>query len=86
MKEEDVKTIDYFVASLSEKEVREQLSLAYQQMELCLGVLNGKKGIKPIVMQDNGLSTDLELFYTCKRVVDRQSPIKNTKSKKIKKK
>lgn len=86
MKEEDVKTIDYFVASLSEKEAREQLSLAYQQMELCLDVLNGKKGIKPIVMQDNGLSTDLELFYTCKRVVDRQSPIKNTKSKKIKKK
>lgn len=86
MRQEDVKTIDYFVASLSEKEVREQLSLAYQQMELCLDVLNGKKGIKPIVMQDNGLSTDLELFYTCKRVVDGQSPIKNTKSKKIKKK
>ncbi len=86
MKPEDVKTIDYFVASLSEKEAREQLSLAYQQMELCLDVLNGKKGIKPIVMQDNGLSTDLELFYTCKRVVDGQSPIKNTKSKKIRKK
>lgn len=81
MKEEDVKTIDYFVASLSEKEVREQLSLAYQQMELCLEVLNGKKGVKPVVMEDNGLSTDLELFYTCKRVVD-ELPIKNTKSKK----
>lgn len=86
MKHEYVKTIDYFVASLSEKEAREQLSLAYQQMELCLDVLNGKKGIKPIAMQDNGLSTDLELFYTCKRVVEGQSPIKNTKSKKIKKK
>lgn len=73
MKEEDVKTIDYFVARLSEKEAREQLSLAYQQMELCLDVLNGKKGIKPIAMQDNGLSTDLELFYTCKRVVDGQT-------------
>lgn len=73
MKEEDVKTIDYFVASLSEKEVREQLSLAYQQMELCLEVLNGKKGVKPVVMEDNGLSTDLELFYTCKRVVDGQT-------------
>lgn len=65
-----MKTIDYFVASLSGKEVREQLSLAYQQMELCLDVLNGKKGIKPIVMKDNGLSTDLELFYKCIEVVD----------------
>ncbi|UEA63040.1 hypothetical protein LK429_00165 [Hoylesella buccalis] len=82
MKPEDVKTIDYFVASLSEKEAREQLSLAYQQMELCLGVLNGKKGVKPVEMADNGLSTDLELFYSCKRVVDGQLPIKNTKSKK----
>lgn len=69
MRQEDVKTIDYFVASLSEKEVREQLSLAYQQMELCLDVLNGKKGIKPIVMKDNGLSSDLELFYKCKEVI-----------------
>lgn len=70
MRQEDVKTIDYFVANLSGKEVREQLSLAYQQMELCLDVLNGKKGIKPIVMKDNGLSTDLELFYKCIEVVD----------------
>lgn len=85
MKPEDVKTIDYFVASLSEKEVREQLSLAYQQMEHCLDVLNGKKGVKPVEMADNGLSTDLELFYTCKRVVDGLLPTKNTKSKKIKK-
>lgn len=85
MKPEDVKTIDYFVASLSEKEAREQLSLAYQQMELCLDVLNGKKDVKPVEMTDNGLSTDLELFYTCKRVVDGLLPLKNTKSKKIKK-
>lgn len=70
MKQEDVKIINYFVASLSEKEVREQLSLAYRQMELCLEVLKGKKGVKPIVMKDNGLSSDLELFYRCKEVID----------------
>lgn len=70
MKQEDVKTIDYFVASLSEKEAREQLSLAYQQMELCIEMLNGKQGVKPVIMKDNGLSSDLELFYHCKKVVD----------------
>lgn len=30
MKQEDVKIINHFVASLSEKEAREQLSLAFQ--------------------------------------------------------
>lgn len=70
MKQEDIKIINYFVASLSEKEAREQLSLAYQQMELCLEVLNGKGDVEPVVMKDNGLSSDLELFYECKRVSD----------------
>lgn len=70
MKKEDVKVINYFVASLSEKEAREQLSLAYQQMELCMRVLNGEKGIGPVTMKDNGLSSDLELFYKCKKVAD----------------
>nr|DAN38644.1 MAG TPA: hypothetical protein [Caudoviricetes sp.] len=70
MKKEDVKVINYFVASLSEKEAREQLSLAYQQMELCVRVLNGEKGIDPVTMKDNGLSSDLELFYKCKKVAD----------------
>ncbi|PTL34609.1 hypothetical protein C7120_08905 [Prevotella sp. oral taxon 376] len=70
MKKEDVKVINYFVASLSEKEAREQLSLAYQQMELCVRVLNGEKGIDPVTMKDNGLSSDLELFYRCKKVAD----------------
>lgn len=68
MKQEDVKVINYFVASLSEKEAREQLSLAYQQMELCIEVLSGKGKVEPVAMKDNGLSSDLELFYTCKRV------------------
>lgn len=68
MKGEDVKIINYFVASLSEKEAREQLSLAYQQMELCIDVLSGDNNVKPVMMKDNGLSTDLELFYKCKEV------------------
>ena len=70
MKKEDVKVINYFIASLSEKEAREQLSLAYQQMELCMRVLSGEKGIDPVTMKDNGLSSDLELFYKCKKVAD----------------
>lgn len=70
MKKEDVKVINYFIASLSEKEAREQLSLAYQQMELCMRVLNGEKGVDPVTMKDNGLSSDLELFYKCKKVAD----------------
>ena len=70
MEQEDVKIINYFVAGLSEKEAREQLSLAYQQMELCMRVLDGEKGIDPVTMKDNGLSSDLELFYKCKKVAD----------------
>lgn len=70
MKKEDIKVINYFIASLSEKEAREQLSLAYQQMELCMKVLDGEKGIDPVTMKDNGLSSDLELFYKCKKVAD----------------
>ena len=70
MKQEDVKIINYFVANLSEKEAREQLSLAYQQMELCLEVLSGKQYVEPIAMKDNGLSSDLELFYKCKVAAD----------------
>ena len=70
MKKEDVKGINYFIASLSETEAREQLSLAYQQMELCMRVLNGEKGVDPVTMKDNGLSSDLELFYKCKKVAD----------------
>lgn len=70
MKQENVKIINHFVASLSEKEAREQLSLAYQQMELCMEVLNGNKEAEPVKMRDNGLSSDLELFYKCKKASD----------------
>lgn len=70
MKQEDVKIINYFVENLSEKEAREQLSLAYQQMELCLEVLGGNGKVEPVAMKDNGLSSDLELFYTCKQLAE----------------
>lgn len=70
MGEKELRVVKKFVAGLSEREAREELILAYRQMELCLDVLKGKKGVKPIVMKDNGLSSDLELFYRCKEVID----------------
>lgn len=74
-----------YICELSEQEVRKQLFLCFCQMERCISLLHGDKKVKPVEMADNGLSTDLELFYTCKRAVDGQLPIKNTKLKKIKK-
>lgn len=58
--------ISAFVATLSESEAREQLVLAYEQMELCRRVLKGED-VEPVEMMDNGLSSDLELFYSCKK-------------------
>ena len=56
-----------FVGRMSEQEVREQLVLAYLQMERCNMVLRGEH-VEPVGMLDNGNSSDLELFYTCKKV------------------
>ena len=56
-----------FVGGLSNAECREQLALAYMQMELCLAVLRGEE-VEPVDMKDNGESSDLELFYQCKKV------------------
>lgn len=55
-----------FVDSLTEEEVRHELLQAYIQMERCIEVLDGKD-VEPTEMRDNGRSSDLELFYTCKR-------------------
>jgi len=55
-----------FVFSLSEKDVRRELLRAYTQMERCKEVLSGKD-TEPVEMMDNGESTDMELFYTCKK-------------------
>ena len=56
-----------FVSQLSPDQVREQLVLAYLQMEKCRKVLRGHD-VEPVEMMDNGDSVDLELFYLCKKV------------------
>ena len=56
-----------FVATLSEQEAREELVKAYLMMESCLAALDGKDE-EPVEMRENGLDSDLELFYTCKKV------------------
>lgn len=58
-----------FVNQLSLDEVREQLVLSYIQMERCMQVLRGKD-VSPVIMKDNGMSSDLELFYLCKKIAD----------------
>lgn len=54
------------VNQLSPDQVREQLILAYLQMEQCQRVLRGED-VEPVSMLDNGESSDLELFYQCKK-------------------
>lgn len=56
-----------FASQLTPDECREQLVLAYLQMEKCLQVLRGED-VEPVAMMDNGESSDLELFYRCKKV------------------
>lgn len=56
-----------FVASLSEADAREELVRAYLHMERCQQVLEGKE-VEPIEMKENGLDSDLELFYMCKKI------------------
>lgn len=61
-----------FVGALSEDMVREQLVLSYVQMECCRAALCGD-AVEPVEMLDNGESSDLELFYTCKKVSEELS-------------
>lgn len=56
-----------FVDGLTEDECRNELVLAYLMMERCQQVLRGER-VEPVEMKDNGESTDLELFYRCKKV------------------
>ena len=58
-----------FVNQLTPDQVREQLVLAYLQMEKCQTVLKGYN-VKPVEMMDNGESSDLELFYRCKKAAE----------------
>lgn len=61
------KKFSSFVNGLSPVVVREQLIRAYLQMERCQQVLRGED-VEPVEMRDNGMSSDLELFYLCKKV------------------
>lgn len=63
------KKMQAFVCSLSEGEARNELVLAYIQMERCCRVLSGED-VGPVSMMDNGESSDLELFYRCVKVRD----------------
>lgn len=56
-----------FANQLTPDECREQLVLAYLQMEKCMQLLRGTD-VEPVAMKDNGESSDLELFYMCKKV------------------
>lgn len=64
--------LEEYVAGLSAVEVREQLVLAFLQMERCQMVLRGED-VEPVAMKDNGESSDLELFYMCKKVAQERS-------------
>ena len=63
------KRFSAFVNQLTPDQVREQLVLAYLQMEKCQTVLKGYD-VEPVEMMDNGESSDLELFYRCKKVAE----------------
>ena len=56
-----------FVSRMSDDEVRKQHVLAYLQKEKCQQVMRGEN-VEPVAMKDNGMSSDLELFYLCKKV------------------
>ena len=58
-----------FVNQLTPDQVRKQLVLAYLQMERCQQVLRGED-VEPVAMKDNGESSDLELFYMCKKAAE----------------
>ena len=58
-----------FVDGLSEGMARDQLIMAYMQMERCQQLLRGND-VEPVEMLDNGESSDLELFYLCKKLRD----------------
>lgn len=65
-----------FASQLTPDECREQLVLAYLQMEKCLQVLRGED-VEPVSMMDNGESSDLELFYRCKKASEELAYLNN---------
>ena len=69
-----------FVNGLTDEEARKELVLAYLQMERCQDVLNGID-VEPVEMKDNGQSSDLELFYKCKKAANELSYLNDIVSK-----
>lgn len=69
-----------FVNQLSPDQVREQLVLAYLQMEQTQRVLRGEN-VEPLTMLDNGESSDLELFYQCKKSAEELAYLNHVVSK-----
>ena len=65
-----------FAFQLTPDECREQLVLAYLQMEKCMQVLRGAD-VEPVSMMDNGESSDLELFYRCKKAAEELAYLNN---------
>ena len=64
--------MERFVGTLSESAVRRELVNAYMQMERCQMALRGLP-VEPVVMADNGQSSDLELFWQCRKMYDELS-------------
>ena len=69
-----------FVNQLTPDQCREQLVLAYLQMEKCQNVLKGYD-VEPVEMMDNGDSSDLELFYRCKKAAEELAYLNDIASK-----
>jgi hypothetical protein len=69
-----------FVNQLTPDQVREQLILSYLQMETCKNALKDYD-VEPVEMMDNGESSDLELFYMCKKVREELNYLNQKESK-----
>ena len=78
------KRLTAFVSQLTPDQVREQLVLAYLQMEKCNNVLKGYD-VEPVEMMDNGESSDLELFFRCKKTAEELAYLNQIASKPDKK-
>ena len=64
---EKLEKLQSFIATLSDAEARHELLLSYQMMERCRDIIDGKD-VEPVTMKENGLDSDLELFYMCKKL------------------
>lgn len=74
------KRLTAFASQLTPDECREQLVLSYLQMERCQQVLRGED-VEPVTQMDNGESSDLELFYLCKKVREELDLLNHTEKK-----